>query len=126
MTRSYENSLNLVERHFLGAAVVKLRGVRRGIVRHLRRLFERPAVLHVSGDARRAKGVVADLRRDACGFLGFSGLASPYSLTGKITVYNVAVWALHYFSSAIRPSALGAAPVRTQTGHHQWNADQRR
>ena len=40
---SYENSLDLVERHFLGAAVVELRRARRGMVRHLRRLFERAA-----------------------------------------------------------------------------------
>jgi len=37
------------------------------MVRHLRGLFERAAVLQVSGDARRAKGVVADARGDACG-----------------------------------------------------------
>ena len=35
------------------------------MVRHLRGLFERAAV---SGDARRAKGVVADARGDAGGF----------------------------------------------------------
>jgi hypothetical protein len=29
-------TLNLVERHFLGAAVVNLRRARRGMVRHLR------------------------------------------------------------------------------------------
>src|SRR5215468_4965267 len=33
--------------------------------RHLARLFERAAVLEVGGDARAAKGVVADLRCDA-------------------------------------------------------------
>ena len=49
MTRSYENSLNLVECHFLGAAVVELRRACRGMVRHLRRFFERAAVLQISG-----------------------------------------------------------------------------
>jgi hypothetical protein len=51
MTRSYENSLNLVERHFLGAAVVELRRARRGMVRHLRRLSERAAVLQIRSDS---------------------------------------------------------------------------
>ncbi len=52
----------------LGAAVVELRRARRGMVRHLRRFFERAAVLQVSGDARRPKGMVADLRGEAGGF----------------------------------------------------------
>jgi hypothetical protein len=66
MTRSYENSLNLVEGDFFGAAVVSR--ARRGMVRHLRRFFERAAVLQISGDARRPKGMIADLRADASGF----------------------------------------------------------
>ena len=63
-----ENPFHLVERHFLGAAVVKPRRARRGMVRHLRGLFERTAVLRISGDARGAKGVVADVGGDAAGF----------------------------------------------------------
>ncbi len=59
--------LDLVERNFLGAAVVKLRRARRGMVRHLRGAFERTAVLEVGRDARRAERVVADLRGDAGG-----------------------------------------------------------
>ena len=38
------------------------------MVRHLRGLFKRAAVLQVSGDARGAKGVVADARGDSSGF----------------------------------------------------------
>jgi len=63
-----ENPFHLVERHFLGAAVVKPRRARRGMVRHLRGLFERTAVLQISGDARGAKDVVANSRGDASGF----------------------------------------------------------
>ena len=65
---SNEYPLHLVERDFLGAAVVKLRRARRRVVRHLRGLFKRAAVLQVSGDARGAEGVVADARGDAAGF----------------------------------------------------------
>jgi hypothetical protein len=64
---SYENSFHLVDGDFLGAAVVELRRACRGVVRHLRRLFERAAVLQISGDARRPKDEVADLRADAGG-----------------------------------------------------------
>jgi hypothetical protein len=48
-------------------AIEELRRARRGMVRHLRRFFERAAVLQVSGDARRPKGMSADLRGDAGG-----------------------------------------------------------
>src|ERR1700730_317466 len=65
---SYENSFHLVEGDFLGAAVVELRRACRGMVRHLRRFSERAAVLQISGDARRPKGVVADVRGEAGGF----------------------------------------------------------
>ena len=65
---SNENSFNLVERDFLGAAVVKLRRARAGMVRHLRRLFKRATVFQVGGDAGCAKGVVADMRDDAARF----------------------------------------------------------
>jgi hypothetical protein len=59
LVRSNEYPFPLVERNFLGAAVVELRRACRGMVRHLRRLLERAAVLQVSGDARRPEGVVA-------------------------------------------------------------------
>ena len=59
-----QNPLNLVERHLLGAPIVKLRRARRGMVRHLRGLFKRAAILQVGSDARRAEGVVADARAD--------------------------------------------------------------
>jgi hypothetical protein len=36
--------------------------------RHLRGLFKRAAVFQIRGDARGAKGVVADMRGDAAGF----------------------------------------------------------
>ncbi len=58
---SDEYPLYLVERDYLGAAVVKLRRAGRGMVRHLRGLFERSAVLQDGGDAGRAERVVADL-----------------------------------------------------------------
>ena len=38
------------------------------MVRHLRGALQRAAVFQISGDARRAKGVVADARGDAAGF----------------------------------------------------------
>ena len=65
---SNEYPLHLVERDFLGAAVVKLRRARRGMVRHLRGAFERPAVFEVSRDAGRPERVVADARKDISGF----------------------------------------------------------
>jgi len=61
----HKDALHLVEGDFLGAAVVKLRRACRGMVRHPRGAFKRAAVLQVSGDARGAKGVVADARGDA-------------------------------------------------------------
>jgi hypothetical protein len=63
---SNEYPLDLVERHFFGAAVVKLRRAGRGMIRHLRGAFERAAVLQISGNARRPERVIADLRGDAC------------------------------------------------------------
>ena len=65
---SNENPLHLVERDFLGPAIIKLRRARRGMVRHLRGAFKRAAVFQIGGDARGAKGVVADARSDAAGF----------------------------------------------------------
>ncbi len=67
--RSNQHPLNLVERHFLSAAIIELRRAGAGVVGHLRRSLKRPAVLEVRGDARCAKRVIADLGRDL-GFLG--------------------------------------------------------
>src|ERR1700691_474232 len=61
---SNEYPLHLVERHFLGAPIVELRRPRAGVVRPLRGLLKRPAVLEVGGDAGRPKRVVPDLGRD--------------------------------------------------------------
>ena len=68
---SNENPLHLVEHDFLGTTVVKLRRACRGMVRHLRGALQLAAVLQVGGDARGAKGMVADARGDA------SGLGAP-------------------------------------------------
>src|SRR5208337_4722426 len=54
--------LHLIERHFFGATVVKLRRAGRGMVCHLRGAFERPPVLEVSRDAGHPERVVADAR----------------------------------------------------------------
>jgi hypothetical protein len=66
--RSNQYSLHLVERHLLGAAVVKLGRACRGMVRHPRGAFKRAAVFQIGGDARGAKGVVADARGYPGGF----------------------------------------------------------
>jgi len=60
---SREYALHLVERHFLGAPIVKLRRAGAGMVRHLRGLLKRPAVLEIRGNARSPKRVIADLGR---------------------------------------------------------------
>jgi hypothetical protein len=59
-----QHPLNLIQRHFFAAAIVELRGAGAGVVRHLRRFLQRPAVFQVRCHARRPKRVVADLRRD--------------------------------------------------------------
>src|ERR1700730_16428662 len=64
---SNEYPLNLVEAHFVAAAVVKLRRARRGMVRHGSGLFERPAILEIGSNAGRAEAVIADFRGDAGG-----------------------------------------------------------
>jgi hypothetical protein len=61
---SNENPLHLVERHFLGSAVVELRRAGAGVVRHLRGLLKRPAVFEIRRHARRPKRMVAYLGRD--------------------------------------------------------------
>ena len=56
------------------------------MVRHLRGLFERAAILKVSGDARRAKGMIADPRLDA------SGLGAPCRIGKVRTVITFLIW----------------------------------
>jgi len=63
-----ENPFHLVERHFLGAAVVSRVARVEAWFAIWRGLFERTAVLQISGDARGAKDVVANSRGDASGF----------------------------------------------------------
>ncbi len=46
-------------------AIIELCRPSRGVVCHLRRLFQRPAVLEIGGDAGRPKAVVAELGIDA-------------------------------------------------------------
>jgi len=65
---SNQYPLHLVERHFLGAAVVELRGAGAGVVRHLRGAFESAAVFEGRRNARRPKRMVAHARDDASGF----------------------------------------------------------
>lgn len=47
------------------ASIVKLGRTRRCVVRHRRSVFERATVFQISGDTRRTKRVVANLRVDA-------------------------------------------------------------
>jgi hypothetical protein len=46
-----------IERGFIVAPVIELGGARRGMVRHLLRLFQRPVALEVIGDAGGAQAV---------------------------------------------------------------------
>ncbi len=77
---SNEYPLYLVERHFLGATIVKLRRAGAGMVRHLRGAFKRPAVLEIGRDARRPKRVVAHLGRD----LGRPGAPLDHRLGARL------------------------------------------
>ena len=56
---------SLIERDLIGASVIELRCAGRGVVGHLRRLFQLTTILQVGGDAGAPKGVVADGRLDA-------------------------------------------------------------
>ena len=58
---------HLIEAEFLAPAVIELRRARRGMVRHLCRLFQRAAVLQIRRDAGRAEAVIAEPGRDAGG-----------------------------------------------------------
>ena len=62
---SNTDPLHLIEAEFLAPTVVELRRARAGMVRHLRRLLQRPAVLQIRGDPGRAENVIAELGRDA-------------------------------------------------------------
>ncbi len=59
------HALNLIKAHLVAPSIVKLRRTGRGVVRHARRFFERPAVLQIGGDAGRAEALIADLGGDA-------------------------------------------------------------
>ena len=56
--------LHLVERDLLGPPIIKLCRACAGMVRHLRGLLKRAAVLEIRGDAGRPERVIADLGRD--------------------------------------------------------------
>jgi hypothetical protein len=57
---SDHNSLDLIEAELIAPAIVELRRARRGMVRHRRGLFQRPAVLEIGRDPRRPETVVAE------------------------------------------------------------------
>ncbi len=62
---SHPDLLYLIEAEFLAPAVVELRRARRCVVRHLRGLLQRAAVLQIRGDAGRPEAVVAEPGGDA-------------------------------------------------------------
>jgi hypothetical protein len=64
---SHPNPFHLIEAEFLTPPVVKLGRARAGVVRHLRRLLQRAAVLEIRRDPGRAKAVVAKPGRNAGG-----------------------------------------------------------
>ena len=55
---------HLIEAEFLSPAIVELRRVRAGVVLHLRRLLQRPAVFEIRRDPGRPEAVIAELGRD--------------------------------------------------------------
>ena len=57
--------LDLIERDFVVAAVVKFRRPGRLMIGDMLRHFQLSAVLQIGGDARRAEDMVANLRLDA-------------------------------------------------------------
>ena len=57
----HPDPLHLVEAEFLAPPVVELRRARAGVVRHLRRLLQRAAVLQIRRDPGRAEAVIANL-----------------------------------------------------------------
>jgi len=62
---SNRDPLDLIEAHFIAAAIIELRRARRCVVSHCCRLFERAAILEVGGDPCRPKTMVAEFRFDA-------------------------------------------------------------
>ncbi len=56
-----QNPLDLVERHFLRAAIIKLRRPRADMIGHLRSLLKLAAVLKIDCDTGRAEDVVSSL-----------------------------------------------------------------
>src|SRR5271170_835889 len=63
LSNSY--AFNLIKTDFIPPAIVELRRAGRGMVRHRGGLFERAAVLQVSGDAGCPEAVIAELASDA-------------------------------------------------------------
>ena len=59
--------LHLIKRHFVAAAVVKLRRAGAGVVRHDGGFLQAAAVLEIGGDAGRPEAVVSGLGRDPGG-----------------------------------------------------------
>ncbi len=57
--------LYLIQAHIIAAPIVELGGARRRMIGHVRRLFQRPAVLQVSGDAGGTERVIAHSSIDA-------------------------------------------------------------
>jgi hypothetical protein len=62
---SHPDPLHLIEAHFLAPPIVELRRSRAGMVRHLRRLLQRAAVLQIRRDPGCPEAVIAKLGRDA-------------------------------------------------------------
>jgi hypothetical protein len=65
LSGSNHNPFDLIGAELVAPSIVELRRARRRMVRHCRRLFERAAVLEISGDPSRPETVVAELGRDA-------------------------------------------------------------
>jgi hypothetical protein len=61
------NSTTSSNFHRLATTIVELRRADGGVRRHVPRLLDRAAVFQERGDAGRAKGVIAGLRRHVCG-----------------------------------------------------------
>src|SRR5689334_14969408 len=60
---SDRNSLNLIQRDHVGRAIIELGGARALVRSHSLGVLERSAGVEVGGNARRTKGVTADLYR---------------------------------------------------------------
>src|ERR1700677_3760026 len=62
---SNPDPLHLIEAEFLAPAIIQLRRARAGMVRHLRRLFQRAAVFQIGRDSGCPETVVAQPGRNA-------------------------------------------------------------